>query len=578
MYGFSRLFLSVTLIVTVLASAEASADNVLIDNNFGGNQLTTKVIDGSLVEDFRINSFSSLPFQLVQTSSIGQALSETTYDFFEAGATTTFDFTISHARGDHAQAIGHVIFVPLQDMTYELSGTYNMSGSRTVSQAIFFRELFSSDPRLFANSQKSETTPDESFTLGEQGGDSFGQLEGSLSGQLFAGRLYRLSWQWFISSLPPDGSVATAVGSFTLILQAVNVAPSCAVNLSSAELNFVQPTPGSFVVTEGETITVLFDGDDPDGDDLTVSGSGLPTGSSLSPSSGAAPLTATFEWTPTAAAKSGAPYTVSVAFTDPLGETATCEFSIQDINLRPLCDAGGGLNGTRTFECEGPDGALVTLIGSATDADDDDTTLMFHWDVSDVDVILDDDEIAMPTGVFPIGVTMATLTVADGRGGVDICDVKVVVQDTTPPEVMCTTDMNALWPPSHDMRGVTVIVTTSDVCENPDPLIFPLIVTVRSDESDNATGNGDGNTTGDVNGQDGFTVPVDLTPLFAFDASIGSDGAWVAMIELRAERDGNGDGRAYIIDVLAVDSFFNVTTTSCVVVVPHDRRGGGGAN
>ena len=53
-------------------------------------------------------------------------------------------------------------------------------------------------------------------------------------------------------------------------------------------------------------------------------------------------------------------------------------------------------------------------------------------------------------------------------------------------------------------------------------------------------------------------------------------GGYVATIQLRAERDGNGDGRAYTIDVSAIDSQGNSATASCVIVVPHDNKGGSG--
>jgi hypothetical protein len=349
-----------------------------------------------------------------------------------------------------------------------------------------------------------------------------------------------------------------------------NQPPTCAADLSLAMADFLEVGPGEFVVTVGQTIVVPFTGTDPDGDMLTASSLDLPPGATLTPTSGPSPLTATLTWTPTAADDAGAPYTVHVTFTDPGLESTTCSVTIADVNLPPVCSAGGDPGGTVTAECTSADGATVMLNGTGNDVEGD--PVSFHWVVSDLDVVLDNTEIPNPVGTFPIGVTMATLTVTDGRGGVCTSDVIVVVQDTTPPEVMVTTDVASLLPANHGMRTVTLLVTATDACLEPGEVI-PITVTVRSDEPDNASGGGDGNTTGDVNGSDGFTSPVEVSALLLPGLL---PGTFVATIQLRAERANSGDGRQYTIDVAAFDSADNVAIASCVVVVPHDRRGTNG--
>jgi hypothetical protein len=99
---------------------------------------------------------------------------------------------------------------------------------------------------------------------------------------------------------------------------------------------------------------------------------------------------------------------------------------------------------------------------------------------------------------------------------------------------------------------------------------------VGCNEADDAEGTGDGSTTGDVHGADGFTTALNVTDLFEFDANLGAYGTWVGTIQLRAERDGNGEGRRYEITAWALDSYLNPGMSTCVVVVPHDRRGGEG--
>ncbi len=343
-----------------------------------------------------------------------------------------------------------------------------------------------------------------------------------------------------------------------------NLPPTCSADLSLAQTDFLEVSPGAFVVTEGETIVVPFLGSDPDGDNLMVSASGLPGGASLAPISGPAPLLSTLSWTPTAADKAFAPHAIGVTFADPSSATSTCGVVVSDVNLRPVCSAS-----SQTLECTSSAGALVMLDGSASDADDPAANLIYTWFVSDASVVLDDPSLPNASGVFPIGVTMATLTVADGRGGVSVCDVLITVQDSMPPEVLCSTNLAALWPPNHRMVPVSVVVTATDACTDPSA-ILPITVLVRSDEPDNASGNGDGNTTGDVDGYDGYSAPVDVTSAFTYDAL---NDRWVGTVRLRAERQGSGDGRQYTIDVLATDSAGNDATASCVVVVPHDRRG-----
>lgn len=360
------------------------------------------------------------------------------------------------------------------------------------------------------------------------------------------------------------GCPGTTLRLYAFAAASPNQPPTCLVDTGSAVAN----QDGSFTVTVGETFTAMFIGSDDDGDSLTVAGS-IPAGASLSPPIGtnaSSPLPANFSWTPTNADAAGNPHVIAVTFADASADVSTCSMQI-NVNRRPLAVCDGSV----TAEAASAAGAFVQLDASASFDPDAGDPVLFHWDVSDLSVSLDNPDSAAPSGMFPIGVTMATLTVADGRGGVDTCDVIVTVHDTTPPQVMVTTNIASLWPPNHTMRAVRVVVTATDATFNPGDII-PLVITVRSDEADDAPGSGDGNTVGDVNGSDGYGSTVNITPLFTFNPALGENGAWEAMINLRAERAAAGDGRAYTIDVTAIDSSLNFANTSCVVVVPHDRR------
>jgi hypothetical protein len=113
--------------------------------------------------------------------------------------------------------------------------------------------------------------------------------------------------------------------------------------------------------------------------------------------------------------------------------------------------------------------------------------------------------------------------------------------DNTPPSLAVVASPNRLFPPNHKYVTVRAVVTASDDSGEAPTL---ALVGVTSDEPDNAPGTSDGDTVQDI-------VIIDQTTF-----------------RLRAERDKNGDGRAYTITYRAVDGAGNTTNTSAVVTVP----------
>ena len=122
----------------------------------------------------------------------------------------------------------------------------------------------------------------------------------------------------------------------------------------------------------------------------------------------------------------------------------------------------------------------------------------------------------------------------------------VTVQDTKTPTITVQLTPNALWPPNHGLVDITAKVIATDLCD-PHPSV--VLTSIVSDELDDAVGNGDGNTAGDIQGA------VIGTPDFNFS--------------LRAERAGSGDGRVYTVTYTATDACGLSTVAAANVLVAH---------
>jgi hypothetical protein len=250
------------------------------------------------------------------------------------------------------------------------------------------------------------------------------------------------------------------------------------------------------------------------------------------------------------AANSGDPASFTGNFSITFGSVAP--------NNPPLCNAGAA-------QVKEANGALTAVtLDASLSADPDGDDLEFEWSVAvDSGATISDASAMVTSGYFPVGPTLVTLTVSDGKGGVSVCDVLITIQDTTPPVVVCTTDKISLWPPDHSIQPVSIVVQAADLAADPETLSVQC--TVSSNESDNTTA--DGNSIGDVAGQDGYlsAVPISLS----YNATTKQ---FSGVVNLRAERAGGQTGRVYSILCRVVDQAGNTSTASCVVVVPHNRR------
>jgi hypothetical protein len=207
------------------------------------------------------------------------------------------------------------------------------------------------------------------------------------------------------------------------------------------------------------------------------------------------------------------------------------------MNKPPVAIAGGD----QVVECTGPSGAQVTLDGSPS-SDIDGDVLEYEWE--------------WPGGVvggavasinLPMGSHCITLTVRDPSGHIDRDEVHVLVQDTTPPQLTVTLSQRLLWPPNHTMKTIHATVQAFDLCG---VVVDMSLVSVVSNQPDNAAGNGDGNTINDI--QDVTPNTLDLTFL------------------VRSERAAQSGDRRYTVTYQATDDSGNRAETAVDVIVPHN--------
>ncbi|HUQ31236.1 MAG TPA: hypothetical protein VM095_03910, partial [Pyrinomonadaceae bacterium] len=138
-----------------------------------------------------------------------------------------------------------------------------------------------------------------------------------------------------------------------------------------------------------------------------------------------------------------------------------------------------------------------------------------------------------------------TLRVTDPSGAYGEDTVVVNVIDTTAPALTSNGQVISFWPLNKQYRQIGVadlVASASDSCDAGVNLSSVVIEKVTSDEG-SASGN---------------------------DIVIA---AGCKSVQLRADRDGSGDGRVYTITFRVRDTAGNTTTLKRQVLVPHNQGG-----
>jgi hypothetical protein len=225
---------------------------------------------------------------------------------------------------------------------------------------------------------------------------------------------------------------------------------------------------------------------------------------------------------------------VTFTATDSTGNTATCTATVTVADTIPpvaTCPADAAVECSATGGTPKDDPQLVSFFAGATATDICDPAPVITNDAPDL---------------FPLGSTTVTFTATDASGNAGTCAAAVAVADTTPPTTSIALDRHSLWPPNHKLVTVFAEVLVVDICDaNP---TFALM-SIESSEAEN--GGGDGNTAPDIVGADTGTPDTQF--------------------QLRAERSGQGDGRAYTILYQGADASGNTSDATTCVSVPHDQ-------
>ena len=130
--------------------------------------------------------------------------------------------SFDHARSpdffSQATSFGTIFFSSDENIGYDASGFYDAvdSEGRTLRLLAKLTNVTTSG-LVFNMDQQSNATANESFTLGDSGGDLVNTTVGSLSGVLLAGQNYRFDFTALLQASPTAStSSATAAGSLTL--------------------------------------------------------------------------------------------------------------------------------------------------------------------------------------------------------------------------------------------------------------------------------------------------------------------------------------------------------------------------
>jgi hypothetical protein len=175
----------------------------------------------------------------------------------------------------------------------------------------------------------------------------------------------------------------------------------------------------------------------------------------------------------------------------------------------------------------------------------------FAWTVDGSPFGGNTSSITVPTGSLSVGNHTVVVTTTGACGTATQSAILTVSGGT--PTITLITNSATMWPPNHQYQTFNVsdfVASANAGCGGGDITNSVVIQKVGSDEPEDNPSGGDGNTLNDI----------------VISPNCKS-------VQLRAERDGNLNGRVYTIFFKVTDSFGNSATATVKVSVPKNNNG-----
>jgi len=278
------------------------------------------------------------------------------------------------------------------------------------------------------------------------------------------------------------------------------------------------------------TINVLVNDFDADGDLLVVAGVTQGTNGTVANNG------ANVSYTPDANFFGADTFTYTVSDGQGGFDTATVNVTVTSVNDAPVAvDDSYSMGQDTTLDTPAPG-----VLANDTDVEVTPLTAVLVTSTSNGLLVFNPDGSFMytPNPGF-LGVDTFTYKADDGTDESDVSTVTITVADTQGPTLTSTLAQTSFWPPSYNLVNVGLTVNATD--NSGDPVTTQVFV--FSDEDD--------------------LMPD--APEFSPDARDIAPGT----LRLRSERSGSGDGRVYLVVVVATDSSNNVSRNCLTAVVPH---------